>query len=128
MNQVVIAGRITADPEERGNGNGPATFSLATDDRKKVGDEWVSDPSFIDVTCWEHKFGPKNCKAQALALSKGSYVLVVGRLKQERWEKDGKKGSRLGIIAESVSSPAAEVSNAVSGSRPSEDKQDEWGF
>lgn len=121
MNHVVVDGRVTADPEDRGDGK-PATFSLATYDQRKVGDQWESDASFLDVVAWEHKFGPKNAKAAALALSKGDHVVVSGRLKQDRFErKDGTKGSAVRIIAESVSTLPAEGGNV---SKPSSD--DPW--
>jgi len=35
-------------------------------------------------------------------LKKGASVLVEGRLTQDRWEKDGKKFSRIKVVAESV--------------------------
>ena len=41
----------------------------------------------------------ENC---AKYLKKGSGVIVEGRLKQDRWEKDGKTQSRVRITANSV--------------------------
>lgn len=102
VNNVVILGNLTRDPELRFTPNGTpvAGFGLAVNRRyqnKKSG-EWVEDTSFLNVTVW-FKLA-ENC---AESLSKGDRVLVSGRLSQRGWEdKDGQKKSVVEIIASAV--------------------------
>ncbi len=102
VNNVVILGNLTRDPELRFTPNGTpvAGFGLAVNRRyqnKKSG-EWVEDTSFFNVTVW-FKLA-ENC---AESLSKGDRVLVSGRLSQRGWEdKDGQKKSVVEIIASAV--------------------------
>jgi single-strand DNA-binding protein len=102
VNNVVVLGNLTRDPELRFTPNGTpvAGFGLAVNRRyqnKKSG-EWVEDTSFFNVTVW-FKLA-ENC---AESLSKGDRVLVSGRLSQRGWEdKDGQKKSVVEIIASAV--------------------------
>ena len=59
--------------------------------------EKVTEVSYFDVEVW----GPaaENCNKY---LKKGSGIIVEGRLKQDRWEKDGKTQSKVRISANSV--------------------------
>lgn len=47
------------------------------------------------------QWGPR-AKAVLNFLEKGSQAIVTGRLKQERWEKDGQKRSKLVVVASST--------------------------
>jgi len=96
MNNVAIIGRLTRDSEMKYANSGTAIceFSIAVNDRRKQGDQWVDDPSFFDVTL----FG-KQAEAIQRYLTKGKQVGVAGRLKQDRWEKDGQRRSKVHIIA-----------------------------
>jgi single-strand DNA-binding protein len=102
VNNVVVLGNLTRDPELRFTPNGTpvAGFGLAVNRRyqnKKSG-EWVEDTSFFNVTVW-FKLA-ENC---AESLSKGDRILVSGRLSQRGWEdKDGQKKSVVEIIASAV--------------------------
>lgn len=83
-NLVVLVGRLTRDPEVKSVGEHTvASFALAVGDYKDA-------VSFIDCKAW-------NQKATVLEkyAGKGKQVCVVGRLRQERWEKDGQKRSKL---------------------------------
>ena len=63
--------------------------------RVKRGEEWVDEPVFVDVTLWA-----RTAEVANEFLSKGSPVLIEGRLKLESWEQEGQKRSRLKIIGE----------------------------
>lgn len=117
INQVILMGRLTRDPEQRTTTTGKtiASFSIAVD---RGGQEDAAD--FFNVTAWE-KLG--DLVIQYLA--KGRRVLVQGRLRQDSWDdkETGKKQSRIEVVATDVTfldGPSGEgSSSAPSSSAPS---------
>lgn len=99
FNQVVLVGNLTRDVEIRFSGGGTAigSFGLAVNERVKDGEGWKDYVNFFDVTA----FG-KTAEACAEHLAKGRPVLVAGRLRHERWEKDGSKHSRVKVLADRI--------------------------
>lgn len=88
VNVVVISGRLVKDPEVKEIGENKtnlAKFAIASDGRKE-------EVSFFDVNVW----GPRAVRAGEI-LKKGSYVVINGRLRQEKWETDGQKRSTVTI-------------------------------
>lgn len=103
-NLVVLIGRLTKDcgADERsfsyvGNGIAKAVVSLAVNRSVKKNEKWEDEVSYFDVTIWG-----KAAESLKDKLVKGKQICVTGYLKQDRWEKDGKKQSKINIIAESV--------------------------
>jgi single-strand DNA-binding protein len=96
INQVILMGRLTRDPEQRTTPSGKTivSFSLAVD---RGGQEDQAD--FFDVTAWE-KLG----ELVAQYLSKGRRCLVQGRLRQDSWDdkETGKKRSKVEVVATDV--------------------------
>lgn len=96
INQVILMGRLTRDPEQRTTSTGKtiASFSIAVD---RGGQDDTAD--FFNVTAWE-KLG--DLVIQYLA--KGRRVLVQGRLRQDSWDdkETGKKQSRIEVVATDV--------------------------
>jgi len=96
INQVILMGRLTRDPEQRTTTSGKtiASFSIAVD---RGGDSDQAD--FFDVTAWE-KLG----ELVVQYLAKGRRVLVQGRLRQDSWDdkETGKKRSRVEVTATDV--------------------------
>ena len=96
INQVILMGRLTRDPEQRTTSTGKtiASFSIAVD---RGGEADTAD--FFEVTAWE-KLG--DLVIQYLA--KGRRVLVQGRLRQDSWDdkETGKKRSRVEVTATDV--------------------------
>lgn len=96
INQVIIMGRLTRDPEQRTTPSGKTVvrFSVAVD---RQGSDDTAD--FFDVTAWE-KLG----ELVVQYLSKGRRVLVQGRLRQDSWDdkETGKKRSRVEVVATDV--------------------------
>lgn len=96
INQVILMGRLTRDPEQRTTSTGKtiASFSIAVD---RGGESDTAD--FFEVTAWE-KLG--DLVIQYLA--KGRRVLVQGRLRQDTWDdkETGKKRSRIEVTATDV--------------------------
>lgn len=98
INISVISGNLTRDPAIRttAQGTGIISFSVAVNDRIKGKDGNYTDyTNYIDVTAFNAvDYLAKN-------LSRGSHVVVEGRLRHTTWEsKDGSgKRSKLEIIA-----------------------------
>lgn len=96
INQVILMGRLTRDPETRTTPSGKTivSFSIAVD---RGGQEDQAD--FFDVTAWE-KLG----ELVAQYLSKGRRCLVQGRLRQDSWDdkETGKKRSKVEVVATDV--------------------------
>ena len=96
INQVILMGRLTRDPEQRTTTSGRTvvSFSIAVD-RETQDDQ----ADFFDVTAWE-KLG----ELVMQYLSKGRRVLVQGRLRQDSWEdkETGKRRSRIEVVASDV--------------------------
>jgi single-strand DNA-binding protein len=99
-NRVILVGNLTRDPELRFTpSNTPVSdIGLAVNDRRKnASGEWVEETTFVDVTLWG-----RTAEVANEYLSKGSSVLVEGRLKLDTWEKEGKKQSKLRVVAEKM--------------------------
>lgn len=96
INQVILMGRLTRDPEQRTTPSGKTVvrFSLAVD---RQGSDDAAD--FFDVTAWE-KLGDLVVQY----VTKGRRVLVQGRLRQDSWDdkESGKKRSRVEVVATDV--------------------------
>lgn len=99
INRVTLVGRLTRDAELRYTSGGTpnASFSLAVNRSVKKGDQWTDEASFFDVILWG-KMG----ESLAKYLLKGSQIAVDGELRQERWEKDGQKHSKVQIVADTI--------------------------
>lgn len=103
LNRVIIAGRLTRDPELKYTaGNKPfCKLSVVNSRRYKPseGGDWQEVATFVEVTTW----GPQ-AEYIAKGLTKGRPVIVEGRLKQSEWEDKatGQKRSRIEIDAERV--------------------------
>ena len=92
MNTVIIGGNLVADPEYRVVGeSGVVKFRLISDRKytTKAGDK-KTEATGIDFEAWG-----KTAELINQYVIKGQYVLVKGRLKEDRWEKDGQKRSRI---------------------------------
>lgn len=95
QNEVTIEGNLTRDAEIKYTSGGKALlkFSIAYNEKYMKGSEEVKETSFFDITAW-------GTVAESNAqLKKGEAVTINGKLKQERWEKDGKTNSKIGIVA-----------------------------
>lgn len=100
FNRVILVGNLTRDPELRYIPSGTAVtdLGLAVNDRRKTANgEWVDETTFIDVTMWG-----RTAEIASEYLTKGSSVLIEGRLKLDTWEKDGKKNSKLRVVCEKM--------------------------
>lgn len=96
INQVILLGRLTRDPELRTTTSGKniVNFSIAVD---RGGADDTAD--FFEVTAWE-KLGDLVMQY----LGKGRKVLVQGRLRQDSWDdkETGKKRTKIEVTATDV--------------------------
>jgi len=100
-NRVVLAGRLTRDPElkETEGGIALAKIRMANNERYKNRDgEQVERTCFVDVDAWG-----KQAETCCRFLSKGSAVLVEGRLQLDQWQgDDGQARSKHFVRADRV--------------------------
>jgi len=94
-NQVVLIGRLTREAETAyaNSGMAIAKFSLA------VGEKYKEKEYTNYFNCV--LFG-KMAENLQQYLTKGKQVCVVGKLKQDRWEKDGANRSSVSIVVNSL--------------------------
>ncbi|MCA9224098.1 MAG: single-stranded DNA-binding protein [Pirellulaceae bacterium] len=98
FNRVILVGNLTRDIDLKYLQSGTAVteVGLAVNDRRKTQTgEWVEETTFVDVTLWG-----RTAEIASEYLSKGSPVLVEGRLKLDTWETDGQKRSKLRVVGE----------------------------
>ena len=101
FNRVILLGNITRDLELRYVGSGTAVtdVGLAVNDRRKnANGEVVEETTFVDVTLWG-----RTAEVACEYLSKGSPVLIEGRLKYDAWDTpDGQRRSKLRVVGEKL--------------------------
>lgn len=98
LNNYSVIGRMTRDLDERAfaytsNGKARLNISIAVNDG--YGDNQYT--SYFDVVVWGKT--AENIKPY---LGKGKQLCINGRLRQDRWESNGQKNSRVVIVAETV--------------------------
>ena len=97
---VTIVGNLTRDPELRftAGGKGVASFGVAVNRRYQVNGEWQEKVSFFNVTAWD-SLGEN----AAASLTKGTRIMVTGRLEQREYEtKEGEKRNVVEIVADEL--------------------------
>jgi single-strand DNA-binding protein len=101
-NSITISGNITREPEMRYTPSGVSkvTFGVAVNRswRNQQTQEWEEQTSFFNVVAWRQL--AENISA---SLTKGSRVVVSGRLEQRSWETEsGEKRSIVEVVADDV--------------------------
>ena len=118
INRVIEIGRLTRDAEVTYTPGGMAIakFSIAVNRRVKTGDGWADEANYFDVQV----FG-KQAESLKPFLTKGKLIGVDGYLKQDRWEKDGQKFSKVTINANDIQllTPKDKNQDAGYGEEPS---------
>jgi single-strand DNA-binding protein len=101
INQLVLAGNLTRDPEVRylPSGTPVVKLGLAVNNRIKKGNEWVDDPCFVDVTA----FG-NTAERAGKDFDKGQSICLTGRLQFRSWDdkQSGQKRSKLEVVADRI--------------------------
>jgi single-strand DNA-binding protein len=100
VNQVILMGNLTRDPELRQTPSSQSvvSFSLALNrSYKDQSGEWQEATDYIDVVAW----GPL-AERVAQYMTKGRRCLVQGRLQSRSWEQEGQKRSKVEVLANDV--------------------------
>jgi single-strand DNA-binding protein len=99
FNRIILAGNLVHSPDLKFTQGGMAIckVNLAVNSRVKKGDKWEDEVSYFDLVA----FG-KTGEAIAEHVGKGQSILIEGRLKQERWEKEGQKKSAVRVYIDTV--------------------------
>ena len=100
LNIVILAGHLTKDPELKYLPSGMAVcnFTLGANRKLKNSEgEDREEVSFIKVVA----FGRQG-ELVSQSYQKGSLCVVKGRLKQERWEVEGKQRDKTVIMLEEL--------------------------
>lgn len=100
LNQIIIMGRLTRDPELRrtGSGHAVASFTLAVDRDFAGKDGSEKETDFIDCVAWRNtgEFVAKH-------FTKGRMAAVSGRLQIRSYtDKDGNKRRTAEVVADNV--------------------------
>jgi len=116
-NTITVVGNITRDPELKFLNSGQATvrLSIAVNRRwqNRQTQEWEERVSYFEVTA----YGPMAENA-ANSLTKGTRVIVNGRLEQRSWETpEGDKRSIIEINADEIA-PSLRFATAVVNKTP----------
>jgi single-strand DNA-binding protein len=101
-NQVTLVGNLTDDPELRYTPNGAAVckFRIAVNRRIQDGaGNWKDgEASYFSINCWRGL-----AENAAESLTRGSRVMVAGRLQFRSWEnQEGEKRSAVEVEADEV--------------------------
>jgi single-strand DNA-binding protein len=121
-NRVTLSGRLVADPELKYLPSGTAVTSLrlASNRAYTSNGERREEALFVDVEIYG-----KPAEALAQHKAKGAFLIIDGRLRQNTWERDGQRHSRLLVVADQVSfGPAAVPAADVAAQPTGEEKED----
>lgn len=116
FNRVILVGNLTRDIELKYTQGGTAVteIGLAVNDRRKdQSGEWIEETTFVDVTLWG-----RTAEVASEYLSKGSPLLIEGRLKYDTWETDGQKRSKLRVVGERMQMLGGRSGGGGGGGRP----------
>jgi len=105
MNNVVLIGRLCADPELRYTPSGVATCSfrlavdkgLSKDKKQEMESKGQPTADFINIVVWGKQ--AENC---ANYLAKGRLVAIQGRLQSRSWETENGKRYATEVVANQV--------------------------
>ena len=106
MNNVVLIGRLTRDPELKylpNTGTPVTTFSLAVDKqlskekRQELIEKGEPTADFINIVVWGKQ--AENC---ANYLAKGRLVAIQGRIQSRSWETENGRRYATEVVANQV--------------------------
>ena len=98
-NRVILCGHVCRQPEKRVTQNGTTTCdnALAVNEHIKATDGTkIDDVNYIDLTFWG-----KTAETFCQYVHKGDAILVEGKLKQDRWQYEGKPYSKVKVVVAS---------------------------
>lgn len=118
--QITVIGTVVADPELRFTpaGAAVANWTVAANERKRNdAGEWIDGAAtFLRCSAWRDM-----AENVANSLTRGTRVVVIGRLRQREFEKDGVKRTVFELdvdeVAPSLRWATAKVTRASSSGR-----------
>lgn len=118
FNKVILVGNLTRDPELRFTQSGTpvCTLGLAVNNPRSE-----TETLFVDINVWN-----KQAENSSKYLSKGSSVLIEGRMIYRTWEdkNSGQKRGKHEVTAENVQFLRTGSGSGSGGSRQSSSGQD----
>ena len=99
INNVNVSGNLGRDAELKSTASGtPALqFSVCVNDRTNQNGQWVDRPNWVPCVMYGNR-----ANALSQHLLKGTKVSITGKLRQNQWERDGQKHSRLEVIVNEI--------------------------
>ncbi len=112
VNKMLVAGNLGRDPEVRFSEAGKAfcKLNIAVGERKKQGDEWIDHTEWVPAVCFGRT--AENCGQY---LSKGSEVILTGRMQTRKVEKDGQTRYYTEVVADNVTFVGGKGSSSSGG-------------
>ena len=113
LNKVILAGRLTADPELKATPNGISvcSFSVAVD-RRYSKDNKQTD--FINVVAWR-----STAEFITKYFSKGNSICVCGSIQTRNYtDKNGNKRTAVEVVAEEATFCEGKKNTAVGAEMP----------
>lgn len=127
INQLTLSGRLVKGAEVKYPKEGfcVVTFTIASNENKKNGDQWEKRPNYIDCS-----YAGNYAKALASSMTKGREITITGMIHQDRWEKDGQKQSKIIIKVDKAklgSAPGEKTTSSIPSDEPfdSQESDDE---
>lgn len=102
INSITLSGNIVRDPEISATkaGTQVMSFTVAVNDqrRNQQTGEYEDDPSFIKCSLYGKRAG-----SLVRMVGKGTFVVVCGKLRQERWKaNDGTNRTTFSVVVDEI--------------------------
>lgn len=114
MNKIFLTGRITKDIELKGNDNKFLSNTIAVYDGKDKNNQDIT--YFYDFKAFNYCATKLSSQAQ-----KGSKIAIEGSLKQDKWEDESGKHSKIVVYVDQVEI----IQEQPKQDKPQEEKEDE---
>lgn len=118
MNEIIITGNLTRDPEIRTTQTGIKVCAMTVAVNDRVGDQ--DQTQFVNVSVWRQQ--AESCAAY---LKKGRKVLVRGRARVHAWNRreDGSAAACIEIDADKVEFLSRKTDDGESAPAPAEETE-----
>lgn len=125
INQVIITGRLGADPEIRNTGAGKPVASF----RVASSESWTKDGEKKEKTEWVNVTVFREAMARFVEhyVKKGDRVLVRGAFRTRMYEKDGVKHYPTEVVISDFDGDVMAFGSSGDGARPKADSPDDYG-
>ena len=117
INNVVLMGRLTKDPELRHTGTGKpvATFTVAIDE-DFVNSDGEKKCNFLNIVAWGN-----TAEFVSKYFHKGNMIALQGRITSRTYEQDGNKRYITEVVAEKISFTGERTVQSQGGDGDSDD-------